>query len=141
MTNSESIFYKEIFEGTFKLTHKAILNNNYTPYLVIKVAGINLPDVLCAHIKDSLLTLDLSPQACRTFSMKDNLIRLDLTFSGVPQLVEIPYQNVFCLLAKENSDLLYSPDHPRKRKPDIEVKPEREVTKATPAGRHLKLVK
>ncbi len=121
--DSENLFYTELFEPTFTLTQRTIVRQGYTPHLIIKIDNVNLPKALLERHEKGYLTLNISALAVSRLIHKDQEILLDMTVLGVPTILYVPYKSVFLLMAKENSSLLWSPNHPVAKKAPIDVKP------------------
>ena len=81
--------------------HDWILDNNLTPYLLVKAdaPGLVAPQ---QYAQNGKLILNISPSAIQTLNLGNEAIEFSARFSGVAMAVYVPVDAVMAIYAREN---------------------------------------
>ncbi len=79
-----------------------IVDNGLTPYILVD-ASHPLVSVPQEFVADGRIILDISPNACRGFSLDNHLIKFTARFSGLATDISLHPGAVFAIYAKENN--------------------------------------
>ena len=98
--------------------HEWILDNNQTPYLLIKAdaPGLVAPQ---QYAQNGKLILNISPNAIQALSLGNEAIEFSARFSGVAMAVYVPVEAVMAVYARENGKgMVFSEDDGSDKPPE-----------------------
>ena len=75
------------------------VDNGYTPHIAVKVDSRT--QVPSEYVKNSEITLNISPSAVHKLQMGNELIEFSARFGGVARQISVPVPNVYALYARE----------------------------------------
>src|SRR3954451_9492180 len=79
--------------------HEWCVDNGYTPHLAVKVdSRTQVPN---EYVKNSEITLNISPNAVHKLQLGNELIEFSARFGGVARQISVPVSNVCALYASE----------------------------------------
>ena len=76
------------------------VDNGYTPHIAVKVDSRT--QVPAEYVKNSEITLNISPTAVHKLQMGNELIEFSARFGGVARQISVPVANVYALYARES---------------------------------------
>lgn len=115
-----------------------ILDNNYTPYLVVD-ATVSETSVPLEYVKEGQIVLNISPSAIRDLVMANEHVMFNGRFGGVAHEIYVPMAAILGLVSKENGEGMWFPkdDEPGPESPQPE--PSEKIQKKGPPS--LKVIK
>tara|TARA_Y100000748_G_scaffold165176_1_gene138185 strand:+ start:498 stop:893 length:396 start_codon:yes stop_codon:yes gene_type:complete len=125
-TSKKPYFIRAMFEW--------ISDNGYTPHLLIDASFENM-SIPRKFVKNERITLNISSSATRNLNIDSNMISFDARFEGKTMNVQLPYEAVINIFARETSEGMVFSSEPDTAKNDL-IKKSIKKDK-TP---HLKLV-
>jgi len=75
------------------------VDNGYTPHLAVKVDSRS--QVPSEYVRNSQITLNVSPNAVHKLQMGNELIEFSARFAGVARQISVPVAGVYALYARE----------------------------------------
>ena len=75
------------------------VDNGYTPHIAVKVDSRT--QVPSEYVKNSEITLNISPSAVHKLQMGNELIEFSARFGGVARQISVPVPSVYALYARE----------------------------------------
>ncbi len=100
------------------------LDNNYTPYLAVRVNAAT--EVPRAYVKDGEIILNLNPNAVRNLEMGNDMISCFSRFNGVSHQLFVPVEAVIGIFAKETGQgLVFQAEDTPPASPDTPPPPKR----------------
>lgn len=126
MTSSRPYLIRAIYDW--------ILDNNQTPYLLVKA---DAPDLIAPqqYAQNGKLILNISQNAIQALNLGNEVIEFSARFSGVAMAVHIPVEAVMAVYARENGKgMVFNEDDggdkpPAAPEPDKARKPALKVVK------------
>ena len=98
------------------------VDNGYTPHIAVKVDSRT--QVPTEYVRNSEITLNISPGAVHKLQMGNELIEFSARFGGVARQISVPVPNVYALYARETGHgMTFDIDGP---KPSVQSKAESE---------------
>src|SRR6185295_7504489 len=76
------------------------VDNGYTPHIAVKVDSRT--QVPSEYVKNSEITLNISPSAVHKLQMGNELIEFSARFGGIARQISVPVPNVYALYARES---------------------------------------
>ena len=106
------------------------VDNGYTPHIAVKVDSRT--QVPTEYVKNSEITLNISPNAVHKLQMGNELIEFSARFGGVARQISVPVPNVYALYARETGHgMTFDVDAP---KPAVLASAEQETGKHGPSN-------
>ena len=125
-TSKKPYFIRAMFEW--------ISDNGYTPHLLIDASFENM-SIPRKFVENERITLNISSSATRNLTIDSDMISFDARFEGKTMNVQLPYEAVINIFARETSEGMVFSSEPDTAKNDL-IKKSIKKDK-TP---HLKLV-
>jgi stringent starvation protein B len=98
------------------------VDNGYTPHIAVKVDSRT--QVPTEYVRNSEITLNISPGAVHKLQMGNELIEFSARFGGVARQISVPVPSVYALYARETGHgMTFDIDGP---KPSVQSKAESE---------------
>ena len=111
-----------------------ILDNNYTPYLVVD-ATVSEASVPLEYVKDGQIVLNISPTAIRDLVMVNEHVMFNGRFGGIAHEIYVPMAAVLGIVSKENGEGMWFP----KEEDDSQPEPPKKTLQKKPPS--LKVIK
>ncbi len=119
-----------------------ILDNSYTPYLVVDAIGDNV-SVPSEYVQNGKIVLNIRPDALRNLVLANESVSFEARFSGTPYQIYIPIANVLAIYAHENGQgLVFDEEESPELNPDSNsTEPDSVAVKKSSKVSYLKIVK
>lgn len=101
----------------FRAVYDWAVDNNFTPQVLVdaSVAGVKVPT---NYIQDGRIVLNIHPRAVGHFEFAAEALRFSARFGGQSLAVEVPYNAVLAIYARENNQGITFPELAAGDKPE-----------------------